>query len=81
MNSESVFAELCVSPCGSLTAGGGQRAVIRPAEDDREESEEEERRGRGRWRDAQRRARRRRKEGQTRNRGEETGVYVREQST
>lgn len=71
MNSESVFAELCVSPCGSLTAGGGQRAVIRPAEDDREE----------RWCDAQRRARRRRKEGQTRNRGEETGVYVREQST
>lgn len=73
MNSESVFAELCVSPCGSLTAGGGQRAVIRPAEDDREEE-----RGRGVGGGG---ARRRRKEGQTRNRGEETGVYVREQST
>lgn len=32
---------------GSLTAGGGQRAVIRPAEDDREERARK-RNGRGR---------------------------------
>lgn len=68
-----MFAELCVA-CGSLTAGRGQRAVIRPAEDDRRGE-----RGKGNKREgADERAERER--GQETER-EETGVYVRAAST
>lgn len=67
-----VFAELCVA-CGSLTAGRGQRAVIRPAEDDRRGE-----RGKGNKREGAGEPAEGRGDKKQR---EETGVYVRAAST